>query len=65
VQAEAQPLTCEARIFTSSIRLSSRPLWRTALPKSSHERIGAGAAANGFSLGVMIFSFVKGRFPKT
>src|SRR5262249_47653018 len=42
----AQPLICDARISTSSIRLSSRPVWRMPLLKSSHFCIGAGAAAN-------------------
>jgi hypothetical protein len=61
----AQPLICDARIFTSSIRLSSRPLVGMLVLQSSHDFIGAGAAANGFSRGVMIISFVRGHSLKT
>jgi hypothetical protein len=55
---KAQPLICEARIFTRSMRLCSRPYLRRPWPNSSHDFIGAGAAANGFSLGVIIISCV-------
>jgi hypothetical protein len=56
----------DARIFTSSIRLGSRPFFRMPFPKSSHDCMSAGAAANGFSLGVIIVSYSSSlRFPES
>jgi hypothetical protein len=42
------------------MRLSSRPLCLRPWLNSSHDFMGAGAAANGFNLGVIIISSSRG-----
>jgi len=50
----------EARVTTRSIRLSSRPCCLRPWLKSSHDFMGAGAAAKAFNLGVIIISSSRG-----